>query len=302
MGESGQHRKELLEEVRLLTIRSFHCSMRGEFMSVVKLAEVVLVAFLAGTVWMQTEIAEDSVFSSAGCLFFMVSYWFFSAVFAATLSCYTERLAVEREFRAGMYRLSSYVIGKAIGSIPSRVFLPSAFVIICYFISFAPSAYSTGDGVGSVLAMIFVIIFTICACDGLGMLLGNLFYELNTSMSVTNGLGMCTLLFGGFYASAEWSGVSWLKEFSLVRYAYDACATLQFEEQSTYECESGKLFVKCIPQPNNPDPTVSSAEVMSLLGVDTYTVGQNIGAVVLFAVIMYSLAYAVMLYKFSKTW
>lgn len=297
------HKNDPLLEVQLMIMRAYDCSMRGEFTSHVKLVEVIIVAFLAGTVWMQTVITEDTVTSASGCIFFMIVYWFFTSTFASTLSFFTEKFALEREYKAGTYRLGSYIIGKAIGTIPSRMFMPTLFVLICYPISFAPSVWDTAGDVGRVFAIIFVIILTICACDGLGLLLASSFNQLPTSLSFTNGLGMCALLFGGFYSgSAQWSGVSWIKTLSLVRFTYNACAGLQFEKPSTYKCDGGMYFASCIPDPNNPNPSVSSTEVIDLLGVGAHSVGENIGIIILFLVCFYTLTYLMLWHKFNKTW
>jgi len=293
---------EFWAEVALLISRSYHCSMRGEFMSTIKLIEAVIVAIIAGSIWMQTKVSEDTIYSSAGCILFLVIFWYFSALFAGASCFFFEKHALEREYKAGTYRLSSFVLGRAIGTLPSRVLLPTLFVLVCYPIAFSPSVWSTGTGVGNVIGMIFVIILTISSCDALALLIAGACSLLTTAISVTNGVSMCGLLLGAFYTKKEWSGVTWAKSFSVLRYSYDACANLQFEISSTYECNSGNLFLSCIPSTPGYTGTVSSEEVLDLLAINSHTVGQNIGYVVLFTIVFYILAYLVLLYKFSKSW
>ncbi|KAK6157412.1 hypothetical protein DH2020_011660 [Rehmannia glutinosa] len=83
-----------------------------------KIAQVLVVAFLSGLLWWQSDITDLQ--DQVGLLYFSSGFWGFYPVFEAMFTFPQERMMLEKERSSGMYRLSSFFMGLTLGVLCSQ--------------------------------------------------------------------------------------------------------------------------------------------------------------------------------------
>ncbi|OMO80346.1 ABC transporter-like protein [Corchorus capsularis] len=196
--------------------------------------QVLIVAFLAGLLWWQSDIAhlQDQI----GLLFFASGFWGFYPLFQAIFTFPQERMMLEKERSSGMYRLSSYFMSRTIADLPMELILPTAFIIITYWMAgLKPSA-------GNFLHTLFVVLFSVLVAQGLGLALGALVMDQKKATILGTVIMLAFLLTGGYYIQHVPAFISWLKYVSISYHTYKLFLGSQYKPNETYPCaDSGKV-------------------------------------------------------------
>ncbi|OMP04639.1 ABC transporter-like protein [Corchorus olitorius] len=196
--------------------------------------QVLIVAFLAGLLWWQSDIAhlQDQI----GLLFFASGFWGFYPLFQAIFTFPQERMMLEKERSSGMYRLSSYFMSRTIADLPMELILPTAFIIITYWMAgLKPSA-------GNFLHTLFVVLFSVLVAQGLGLALGALVMDQKKATILGTVIMLAFLLAGGYYIQHVPAFISWLKYISISYHTYKLFLGSQYKPNETYPCgDSGKV-------------------------------------------------------------
>merc|ERR1739845_301192 len=106
-------------------------------------------------------------------------------------------------------------------------------------------------------------------------------------MVVLTVLTLGLLLLGGFFVQNLPSFVSWAKYLSPFKYAYDASLQIVFNRDVPCD-NSGGLGNLCV---ENVDGAADPEDVLSFLGVESGTVGFNIGLLFVMIVVLRFLAF-----------
>jgi ABC-type multidrug transport system ATPase subunit len=263
--------KVLLSRTAILTSRSFA-------LGPLKLLECIFIAVLAGLTWIQTVQEEQNVPDIAGFLFFLVSYWFFSAVFSGVLEFLPERDVVEKDYGSGAHSLLSYFSAKTVGSIPGRMLYPFLFAIIAYSVGMQ-DAFASGERFGALVGVIAVLMLIAICGESLGVWIGACYHDADGAVTSATIIALAMTIFGGFYLKEIPSFISWLSIVSILKYGFDAVVQLQFLGFDM-ECNNGFTIFACFGADE-----ISGKDVVAFLEADTFSLTSNIVALVMLTLV-----------------
>ncbi|XP_074311063.1 ABC transporter G family member 9-like [Silene latifolia] len=205
---------------------------KHESFDMLKIAEIVLVALLAGLLWWQSKISnlQDQI----GLLYFTSGFWGFFPLFEAIFTFPPERMILSKERSSGMYRLSSYFMARMASDLPMELVLPTIFVFITYWMA------GLEPTVTSFLHYLFTLLLTILVAQGLGLALGALVMDLKSATTLGSVIMLTFLLAGGFYVQHIPKFISWIKYVSTSNYNYKLLLGSQYQIGETYPCGNGK--------------------------------------------------------------
>lgn len=290
VAESNSAKKQELTDMDLATFMAFVAEMqvllsrtavltsRSFALGPLKLAECIFIALLAGITWVQTSQVEKNVPNTAGFIFFLVSYWFFSAVFSGVLEFLPERAVVSKDYSSGAHSLLSYFSARTIGSIPGRIVYPLIFTIIAYAMGIE-DAFASGERFGNLIGVIAVLMLTAIAGESLGVWIGACYAEPDGAVTMATVVALGMTIFGGFYLKNIPSFISWLSIVSILKYGYDAVVQLQFNN-FRMDCTNGFTIAACYGE-----TSISGHDVVAYLDSDRFSLGSNIAALILMTVV-----------------
>ncbi|GKV42495.1 hypothetical protein SLEP1_g49891 [Rubroshorea leprosula] len=201
---------------------------RYESFSGLKIAQVLVVAFLAGLLWWQSNIAH--IQDQIGLLFFYSGFWGFFPMFNAIFTFPQERRMLEKERSSGMYRLSSYFMAGTIRDLPMELVLPTIFVTITYWMAgFKPTALHF-------LYTLSVLLYNVLVSQGLGLAIGAMVMDQKSATILGSVIMLSFLLAGGYYVQHVPPFIAWIKYVSISHYSYKLLIGSQFKSHETYPC------------------------------------------------------------------
>ncbi|WOL18064.1 ABC transporter G family member 9 [Canna indica] len=200
---------------------------KHESFSGLKIAQVLLVALLAGFLWLHS---GGHVQDQVGLLFFVVGFWSFYPVFQAIFTFPLERTMLTKERSSGMYRLSSYFAARMVADLPMELILPIIFVTITYWMgSLKPVA-------ASFFTNLAVLLLSVLVAQGLGLALGALVMDLKAATTLASVLMLSFMLAGGYFVQNIPPFIAWIKYISLSYYAFKLQISSQYSPSDTYQC------------------------------------------------------------------
>jgi ABC-type multidrug transport system ATPase subunit len=169
--------------------RSFRSARSSRF-GFLNFAETIILALLVGACWFQTPSTENRLVDLTGYLFLSMLYWFFIGLFQGLLEFLPERVCLRKEREAGMYHLSAYFLAKTFASAPSRIILPSLYLLISYPMAVENPQASALFGVCAIVILVTLV------GESLGLLVGTLTVKEDVAISVATlvALGMVRVI------------------------------------------------------------------------------------------------------------
>jgi len=133
---------------------------------------------------------------------------FMSVAMTITLVFPNERAVFLKEENSGMYRISSYFVGKMIVELPYIVLYPLILNSILYWLIAFPAK-------GFIAQTIILILISLTA-NGLGFMNGSIFSNQRIAVAMTPLLIMPFFLFAGFYSNLGTipSWIGWIQYLS----------------------------------------------------------------------------------------
>ncbi|KAJ6886895.1 hypothetical protein NC651_027290 [Populus alba x Populus x berolinensis] len=193
-----------------------------------KIAQVLVVAFLSGLLWWQSDVSHLQ--DQMGLLFFYSGFWGFFPLFQAIFTFPQERSMLEKERSSGMYRLSSYFMSRIVSDLPMELVLPTVFVSITYWMA------GLKGTPGNFLHTLFVLLYSVLVSGGLGLALGALVLNQKSATIMGSVVMLSFLLAGGYYVTHVPAFISWVKYISISQYTYKLLLGSQFKPTDTYPC------------------------------------------------------------------
>lgn len=206
---------------------------RHEAFNRLRIFQVISVAFLAGLLWWHTPAShlEDRT----ALLFFFAVFWGFYPLYNAVFTFPQERRMLIKERSSGMYRLSSYFLARTIGDLPLELALPTAFVIILYWMGGLKP-----DPVTFILSLL-VVLYSVVVSQSLGLAFGAILMEIKQATTLASVTTLVFLIAGGYYIQQIPPFIVWLKYLSYSYYCYKLLLGVQYNENDYYECSKGEL-------------------------------------------------------------
>ncbi|KAI3686273.1 hypothetical protein L1987_79947 [Smallanthus sonchifolius] len=216
---------------------------RHEAFDALKIAQVVIISFLCGLLWWQSNAAY--IQDQSGLLFFYTGFWGFFPLFQAIFTFPQEREMLAKERSSGMYRLSSYFFSRSIGDLPLELVLPTFFLVVTYWMAgLKPNFVSFLYALGALLLSVLV-------SQGLGLALGGLVMDLKKATILGSVIMLTFTLAGGYYVQHVPVFISWIKYISISLYTYKLLIGSQYEKDQTYRCGDQTCLVAQFPAIKN---------------------------------------------------
>lgn len=250
-------------QVSILFQRSVR-TRRFQSLTTQDISQFTIIAVLAGLFWLQKG-KQDTVAAARdviGILFFMTMFLSFRSMFLNLFTFPEEQRHMLKERSSGMYRLSAFYLARSLSDFPSDMSLPTAFIIIVYFMAGLRYTAAAFWGVyGTLLLAMFV-------AQSLGLLLGSYFMNPKTAQTVASVLMLAIVLTGGFFVQSIPSWISWLKYLSYIYYTLGLLLFIEYDggNRMIYSCtsvvvEAGRAN-QCTPSnPGNPEENASCVPV-----------------------------------------
>ncbi|XP_051136377.1 ABC transporter G family member 9-like [Andrographis paniculata] len=197
----------------------------------IKVAQVLIVAIVAGLLWWQSSTShlQDQV----GLMFFYSAFWGFYPLFQAIFTFPQERLMLEKERASGMYRLSSYFMALTVGDLPMEMVLPTMFYTITYWMAgLKPTA---GHFFWGLLGLLYGVL---CA-QGLGLAIGAAVMNLKSATVFASVIMLTFQLASGFFVQNVPIFIRWIKYISISQYTFKILVAAQYKVGETYPCGGG---------------------------------------------------------------
>ncbi|GMI63659.1 ATP-binding cassette G9 [Hibiscus trionum] len=234
---------------------------KHESFSGLNIAEVLLVAVLAGLLWWKSDIShlQDQI----GLLFFIAGFWGFFPLFQAIFTFPQERMMLQKERTSGTYRLSSYFVSRIIADLPMELILPTVFITITYWMAgLKPTAVNF-------MRTLFSLLFSVLVSQGLGLALGAMVMDLKSATILGSVIMLTFFLAGGYYVQHVPPFIAWIKYISISHHTYKLLMGSQYKPNEAYKCgEPVKIcFIKDYPAIKSVglDGQVSSAIALAIM-------------------------------------
>ncbi|XP_048444160.1 ABC transporter G family member 14 isoform X2 [Pyrus x bretschneideri] len=206
---------------------------RYEAFNRLRIFQVISVATLGGLLWWRTPTShiEDRI----ALLFFFSVFWGFYPLYNAVFTFPQERRMLIKERSSGMYRLSSYFLARTVGDLPLELALPTAFVLIIYWMGgLKPDPFTF-------ILSLLVVLYNVLVSQSLGLAIGAILMDIKQATTLASVTTLVFLIAGGYYIQQIPPFIVWLKYLSYSYYCYKLLLGVQYDEDDFYECSKGVL-------------------------------------------------------------
>lgn len=206
---------------------------RHEYLSFLRIAQVILTALILGLLWWQSRIdTAKGLQDQIGLVFFIAVFWGFFPVFTAIFTFPQERAMLAKERAVDMYRLSAYFMARILSDLPLDLFLPIGFLIIVYFMAHLRMT------VAAFFLTMLTTFLSIVASQGLGLAIGASFMDLKKATTLASITMMAFMLAGGFFVQRVHPFIKWIRYLSFNYYTYRILLKIQYDADQVYDCSS----------------------------------------------------------------
>ncbi|CAM0911147.1 unnamed protein product [Alopecurus aequalis] len=207
---------------------------RHESFNKLRIFQVLSVAFLAGLLWWRTPAAHLQ--DRTALIFFFSVFWGFFPLYNAVFVFPLERPMLLKERSSGMYRLSSYFAARTAADLPMELGLPTAFVLILYWMG------GLDPRPASFVLSLLVVLYSVLVAQSLGLAVGAVLMDVKQGTTLASVITMVFLIAGGYYVQHIPPFVGWLKWLNYSFYCYRLLLGIQFRDGGgIYDCGGGAL-------------------------------------------------------------
>ncbi|CAD6246813.1 unnamed protein product [Miscanthus lutarioriparius] len=208
---------------------------RHESFNKLRVFQVLSVATLAGLLWWRTPASHLQ--DRTALIFFFSVFWGFFPLYNAVFTFPLERPMLVKERSSGMYRLSSYLASRAATDLPMELGLPTAFVLILYWMG------GLDPRPGPFLLSLAVVLYSVLVAQSLGLAIGAVLMDVKQGTTLASVITMVFLIAGGYYVQHIPPFVAWLRWLNYSFYCYRLLLGIQFPNGGGYyDCDGhGKL-------------------------------------------------------------
>ncbi|XP_066352953.1 ABC transporter G family member 14-like [Miscanthus floridulus] len=207
---------------------------RYESFNKLRVFQVLSVATLAGLLWWRTPASHLQ--DRTALVFFFSVFWGFFPLYNAVFTFPLERPMLVKERSSGMYRLSSYLASRAATDLPMELGLPTAFVLILYWMG------GLDPRPGPFLLSLAVVLYSVLVAQSLGLAIGAVLMDVKQGTTLASVITMVFLIAGGYYVQHIPPFVAWLRWLNYSFYCYRLLLGIQFPNGGGYyDCGHGVL-------------------------------------------------------------
>jgi hypothetical protein len=203
---------------------------RHESFNKLRIFQVLSVASLAGLLWWRTPASHLQ--DRTALIFFFSVFWGFFPLYNAVFTFPLERPMLLKERASGMYRLSSYFAARAAADLPMELGLPTAFVLILYWMG------GLDPRPGAFVLSLAVVLYSVLVAQSLGLAVGAVLMDVKQGTTLASVITMVFLIAGGYYVQHIPPFVAWLRWLNYSFYCYRLLLGIQFPGGGGfYECD-----------------------------------------------------------------
>lgn len=249
------------EQFTILLVRGFK-ERRHEYLSWLRIVQVVLSALLGGCLWWQSKHRTPrELQDQVGLLFFIGVFWGYMPLFTAIFTFPLERAVLAKERASDMYRLTAYFLARTLGDLPLELALPFVFMTIIYFMTNLHRSF---------LAFLFTVLtvfLTVVTSQGVGYFIGAVMMDVQKATTFASVLVLAFMLAGGFFVQSIPPFIGWIKHLSFQAHTYTLLIQVQYGHETTYNCSgtSGCQNIASAPALSNVSLHGGSKAVMAML-------------------------------------
>uniref|UniRef100_A0A0A0L5B4 ABC transporter domain-containing protein n=1 Tax=Cucumis sativus TaxID=3659 RepID=A0A0A0L5B4_CUCSA len=203
---------------------------RYESFSSIKFVQVLVIAFLAGFLWWQSD--DSHLQDKLGLFYSIQSFWTFLPTLKAISTFSNEQKILEKERSSAMYKLSSYFISKTVNDLPMELALPTLFILIVYWMT------GLKPTLPNFFATLFTLLLNVLVCQGFGFALGAVLMDQTVASISGTVLALAFLLTSGFFVQHVPKFIAWIKYLSSGHFSYKLMLISQFKGDDTYPCSN----------------------------------------------------------------
>jgi len=205
---------------------------RHESFNKLRVFQVLSVATLAGLLWWRTPASHLQ--DRTALVFFFSVFWGFFPLYNAVFTFPLERPMLVKERCSGMYRLSSYLASRAATDLPMELGLPTAFVLILYWMG------GLDPRPAPFLLSLAVVLYSVLVAQSLGLAIGAVLMDVKQGTTLASVITMVFLIAGGYYVQHIPPFVAWLRWLNYSFYCYRLLLGIQFPNGGGYyDCGDG---------------------------------------------------------------
>lgn len=212
-------------QFRAVLWRSWLSSMREPFVTKLRIIQAIVIALIAGLVYLRQDNDQNSVRNLNGCMFFAITTSTFNSLTSALFVFPAELPVFLKEHKQGMYRTFVYFASKTLAELPAYTLSGFLFSVIVYFMA--------GLREDTVRFFIFcAIVQLVMQCSlSFGYFVSAMSPSVQVATSIGPPLTMPFLLFGGFFIADDTIPVYFipLKFVSWFKYSFEALQINQWD-------------------------------------------------------------------------
>jgi len=195
------------------------------------------IGLILGLVWFQLPYTEANVYDRDGYFFFTMTYWVFDSMFNALMSFPAERDIIYKERASGSYHLSAYFVAKSCSEAPTRMALPTLYMLLSYWIA------GINNDVRIFFGAFLCSIMSVMSGESIGLALGAAIMDLEKGIAVMTVAALLLMVLGGFFVEQPPVFMDWFKFLSPFKYSLDATRQIVFNKD--VPCDGSGLLEKC---------------------------------------------------------
>eukprot|EP00250_Pteridium_aquilinum_P010495 c19427_g2_i1 orf=309-2771(-) len=211
------------EQFLILFVRGFK-ERRHEYLSWMRVVQMVLSSLLAGCLWWQSKHSTPKhLLDQEGLLFFIGVFWGYFPLFTAIFTFPMERPILSKERATDMYRLSAYFMARTLSDLPIELGLAVCFVIILYYMtnlrhSFLSFLYTT-----------LAVCLDVVASQGVGFFIGAAVMDVQKATTLASVIVLAFMLAGGYFVQHIPPFIGWVKYISFQAHTYKILLIIQHD-------------------------------------------------------------------------
>ena len=235
-GEEWVGHRSWIDQLWMLTRRSFLEISRNKMAIVVKFVFSIFFALVLGAVYSEIDYSQKAIQDRVGLLFFVSINQFFNGFFSVINTFPKEKPIVQRERASKSYSVSAYYVAKFISELPFTLAPPIIFCAILYFMAYLNPLFDR--------FLIFVLITCMIslASTGLGMIISSFAPNVEAAGALGPPIGVVMILFGGFYINVDSLplGAQWVRYLALFYWGFQSYLINEFEGAS-FHCNPDQI-------------------------------------------------------------
>ncbi|XP_077283935.1 ATP-binding cassette transporter scarlet [Arctopsyche grandis] len=246
-----------------LTYRGILQVARDPSVQAIRIFQKIAIAVMAGLCFVGTNpFTQSGIQSVQGALFILISENTFTPMYS-TLALFPQEFPLFlREYKSGLYSISTYYVAKLISLLPGLIVEPIIFALIAYLLAGLRTTWYAF----SMTMMIAVMVMNVAAACG--CMFSCAFESVALGMAYLIPFDYTLMITSGLFVklSSLPEYIGWVRYFSWLMYSNEAMTIVQWEGVTNITCDTSKPDLPCLRNGQDVLDTYSFSE--SNLGTD----------------------------------